>query len=564
MPLTGKPEHDIPTEIQAGKPRKQAIAIALSKEREMGKSRDDLQPVGEDPKRDAAIAAHNAGETKSQDIEPVGDTYASEVSADLKRAQAVLAENKKLQQEMSGKRGKAKDGIYRAAADKLYNDMRAASKDLNAVKDKLTTSLGLTSNMGLTPDAVKKHPEFQSAQQAYQKANAAMKSFMKTNGKAVRAEENSERGRDAELAPVGDRSKSEVEGELKRAEETLADHKKKFKNFEGTPRWRALYDRVQSLKKELGQAKDADPTPIKTTNLETMPDGPSGNATYAKDAAGGGARLTQINKEYTKLSAQMDKLTDKLIAEGHGNVRHSELSKLDSPTAKEKLQISGKLASLRAEGERIYGPGYNPGSSVMRVGGTTRAKDKGKAKDTAMQHAGSEPQDHLIRGMQYEVGQDKARALDSYRAAATGFRHANDAREVQARDGITACQRSITASYDGQYFHPNAGRTRVCDSADAALRTALERTRAGEVVSVDGTTVRPGVARAKDEATLPAAVADEHEGFKKLEGKLAREKGVKDPAAVAAAIGRRKYGESGMAAKSAAGRAKDSREILPV
>lgn len=47
---------------------------------------------------------------------------------------------------------------------------------------------------------------------------------------------------------------------------------------------------------------------------------------------------------------------------------------------------------------------------------------------------------------------------------------------------------------------------------------------------------------------------DEHEGFKKLEGKLAHEKGVTNPAGLAAAIGREKYGAKGMAAKAAAGR----------
>jgi hypothetical protein len=46
--------------------------------------------------------------------------------------------------------------------------------------------------------------------------------------------------------------------------------------------------------------------------------------------------------------------------------------------------------------------------------------------------------------------------------------------------------------------------------------------------------------------------------FKKLEGKLSHEKGVTDPAALAASIGRKKYGAEGMARKSAAGRAKDS------
>lgn len=42
---------------------------------------------------------------------------------------------------------------------------------------------------------------------------------------------------------------------------------------------------------------------------------------------------------------------------------------------------------------------------------------------------------------------------------------------------------------------------------------------------------------------------EEHLGFKKLEGKLAHEKGVRDPGALAASIGRKKYGSKGMARK---------------
>ncbi len=44
--------------------------------------------------------------------------------------------------------------------------------------------------------------------------------------------------------------------------------------------------------------------------------------------------------------------------------------------------------------------------------------------------------------------------------------------------------------------------------------------------------------------------------FKKLEGKLAKRKGVENPGALAAYIGRRKYGPAKMAAMSAKGRAK--------
>lgn len=44
--------------------------------------------------------------------------------------------------------------------------------------------------------------------------------------------------------------------------------------------------------------------------------------------------------------------------------------------------------------------------------------------------------------------------------------------------------------------------------------------------------------------------------FKNLENKLAKRGDVKDPAAVAAAIGRKKYGEKKMAAMAAKGRKK--------
>jgi hypothetical protein len=61
-----------------------------------------------------------------------------------------------------------------------------------------------------------------------------------------------------------------------------------------------------------------------------------------------------------------------------------------------------------------------------------------------------------------------------------------------------------------------------------------------------------GLKKAQD--TVEPVGRDEKLGFKKLEGKLAREKGVKDPGALAASIGRKKYGAKGMAAKAAAGR----------
>lgn len=110
-----------------------------------------------------------------------------------------------------------------------------------------------------------------------------------------------------------------------------------------------------------------------------------------------------------------------------------------------------------------------------------------------LQTHGSEPIDHMTRAASYEIQGDRARALDSYRAAATGYRKVNDSKnEAKARDGIQACQ----SAFDAHYEHPSAGRVKVCDSAESAVRTAIERTRAGEQVSVQGKTVRPG--RASD------------------------------------------------------------------
>lgn len=52
----------------------------------------------------------------------------------------------------------------------------------------------------------------------------------------------------------------------------------------------------------------------------------------------------------------------------------------------------------------------------------------------------------------------------------------------------------------------------------------------------------------------PAHATDDHIGFKKLKNKLAHRKGVTNPGALAAYIGRKKYGAKGMAKKAAAGR----------
>jgi hypothetical protein len=168
----------------------------------------------------------------------------------------------------------------------------------------------------------------------------------------------------------------------------------------------------------------------------------------------------------------------------------------------------------------------------------------------------SSPEETLAEARQAEVAQDHARALDAYRQAASGFRKVGDSRNEQtARDGIAACQRQAAGGYSDQYMHPSRGKAQAFDSAERALESAVERTRSGEDVELV-----PDDGRPDDGDLMVRPCEDEHEGFAKLEHSLAHRKGITNPDALAAAIGRKKYGVAGMAAKSAAGRAKDSRD----
>lgn len=63
---------------------------------------------------------------------------------------------------------------------------------------------------------------------------------------------------------------------------------------------------------------------------------------------------------------------------------------------------------------------------------------------------------------------------------------------------------------------------------------------------------RRGLGQVKEDAD--PSMDEKRIGFKKLKKSLAHEKGVKDAGALAASIGRKKYGSAGMAKKSAAGR----------
>ena len=115
-------------------------------------------------------------------------------------------------------------------------------------------------------------------------------------------------------------------------------------------------------------------------------------------------------------------------------------------------------------------------------GGTTNSHGANLERDFA---ADASPESQLETAQHQEVAQDHARAMDSYRQAASGFRSKGDQRNEQiARDGIAECQRQAVGSYAGQFMHPSSGKVQAFDAAPDALRGAVERTRAGEAVRI--------------------------------------------------------------------------------
>lgn len=267
--------------------------------------------------------------------------------------------------------------------------------------------------------------------------------------------------------------------------------------------------------KALGKTKDTElPLPIKTSNLVPLPVGENNEESYAPIPVG----------DSTRRGGGSDQSVSRTYRVGGGSDPGRVISRAadsmwqpDSPN-QEKLdqlhnEVTGKGYSHKYTSsggggsmQHVYRKG---GNEVNRATAIIKERKMGnheltyrpftmKAKDAAIhqQRSGSAPADHLFRAAQYEIQGDRARALDSYRAAAAGFRRLSDKpNEAKAQDGVAACQ----TRFAQEYVHPSAGRTRVCDSEDQAVESAVQRTRAGEAVEVRGKVVRPmAKARAAD------------------------------------------------------------------
>ena len=322
--------------------------------------------------------------------------------------------------------------------------------------------------------------------------------------------------------------------------------------------WAPNMNEAQKAYERGGKAKDAEilPVPIKTSSLVPLPSGERNEVSYASDLADladkedphvfnasrkdpmvcakcGGRKFDAVHAVAKKIgAAALDTAPAEEIAELDAKKKAGKITNVEWARLQMLKQESGKAKDFKARDRGRFAKmrdanadAFNEGQTVLYGGrpcivihmysdtvdlktqdgykllGVKMSKLKSHVRATDMritlplQRSGSEPADHLFRATQYEIGGDRARALDSYRAAAGGYRRAGDqAGEQKAKDGIMFCQ----SAFDTQYDHPGIGRVRVCDSADIALRTALERTRAGEAVHVDGRTVRPGRARAND------------------------------------------------------------------
>lgn len=108
------------------------------------------------------------------------------------------------------------------------------------------------------------------------------------------------------------------------------------------------------------------------------------------------------------------------------------------------------------------------------------------------------------------------------------------------------------------YASKNAGKISGVDEMAESLNGMGAISAACKINNAPEFTIASSIPEGRRVSFDPAAptATDEHLGFSKLEHKLAHEKGITNPAAVAAHIGREKYGAAGMAKKSAAGRKK--------
>lgn len=445
--------------------------------------KDDLAPVGsEDPERALALAKHAAGLTSSQD--KIDYDKSSSLSAALVQARKLYGANKDSIAASLRRLGYGEKDIAKAIArDEFGNHLTPES---------LVAPVGADSDQEYKRVAAP--PGVDIRKNEFDEYEVKLKPWS-WNHPAVYFTDDLEdakgtgiamlnHGKAKDVMPVGDSVQPAAPGspawnKEARAHADLVNKFGKYstvyidgEKYKVFPTYLVNQKRggtypVSLLSKAKTTAEDELPTPIKPVGLVPLPAGEHNEESYAPRPVGD-----------EKETHGGFKPGDKVIYH-HGG-----------------MKIETVVKALRKDGSVHIARGYGGSNVYASPDSLTKATDRKRAADSA-----TTPEQWLTIAQQREVQGDKAQALDSYRAAANGFRRAsNSVGLAKATDGINACQARIAI----QYQHPGVGRSKVCDSAEAALRTAIERTRAGERVHINGLVVTPGRAKARDAEEKPA------------------------------------------------------------
>lgn len=601
MPLiTGKSpksfSKNVETEMKAGKPQKQAVAIAYSKKREAERRGAEdyvLEPVP----------------LEGRDFVPRG----WETPQDYEARKAMPVKEAKLDGKTKAELMRMSDKEIAALHRKWFHAAPEPNWSKEGIVNQLLLSYGRAQDLAPVPlEAEDWNPDagergmFYGIEQEHkrQKRKAAARKGARTRKR--------NRARDAEDAlhpvPLEAEDCEPYLGLTTRDRDELAALREQLNHVEDqvlgivsdNATKRGLQMEAQRLREQIkarekrGSAKDS--TPVFGLTPVPMPAGERNEARQAPVR----------DESFPKGASPREK----------AGLTPQEWNRLTTQERKEMIARAKDAGAEKYKGWEIYEDvkedaivAKKPGKPPLYATTVSQAKriiDQREA-GTATGHqkvedAGAE----LESGMESEIAHDRARALDHYKAAERGA--ATTAQRERARDGILAVAQRAAEPY----HHPSAGKVQSFSERARALDSALARTRAGErvrvrdealgeyVVSPMGSAASVGdalvisKARMKDLGTgtlregwvahldgkmvqgsfsldrgeterrgreaeeRGATARDEHLGFEKLERSLAHRKGVTDPKALAAYIGREKYGAKGMAKKAATGRAKDA------
>lgn len=128
MPLTGNPSKDIPELMRSGRPQKQAVAIALKKERgdDDCDEREDDDRSSEGHKKEAsrlsALAAKEGDPVKRKKLEEEAQFHGKEVGI------------------ADGKKDKDEETSLLAIVDRIRNDMNSNQEGIDKLTSRIYTA----------------------------------------------------------------------------------------------------------------------------------------------------------------------------------------------------------------------------------------------------------------------------------------------------------------------------------------------------------------------------------------------------------------------------------------